>query len=614
MGPSQTDHRQIPTGITVAVLTAFARPDEGGIQRSVEQIANALAPDVVLVAPPHPTAGEYDRSRSYPVIRRHLFGGPGFPTWFWILGWGWRMKRRGLRTILFGHASGACFLVPMLTIIGVRSIILVHGRDLLAEEARRTKWLMRWALRSSDWIGVNSTYTAEFVRTLGVSASRIVRTHPAVTDEVLKRPTTPKPKHILTVGRLVKRKNIQRVIDAIKLVTQTHPDVRYDIVGDGPEREALERLIEQQGLHQYVKLHGAIDDATRDQLFDQAEVFVMIPHTSNDPTDVEGLGLVYLEAIARGLPCIASDNGGVKDVVDPKYGHRLVDPNDVDAIARAITDMFDPIKKPDPNKIRERARQEFTWSVRNGRLLEMVQRRLAPGSIDIVIPAFQSARTIGRTLDSIFSQTLRPHRVIVVDDGSTDDLEKALAPWRSELLYIQQPNAGAAAARNRGAHEATAEYIIFVDADTTFRPFALASMLLTLRLHPEAAYAYPSFRFGPKGFHLFDFDDQRLRQMNFIHTSALIRRERFPGFDQNLKRFQDWDLWLTMLSRGDRGIWVPAELFRVDQRGGTMSAWLPSFVYRLPWLGRGVGLPNVDAYREAEKVIRTKHRLAMVAD
>ena len=86
---------------------------------------------------------------------------------------------------------------------------------------------------------------------------------------------------------------------------------------------------------------------------------------------------------------------------------------------------------------------------------------------------------------------------------------------------------------------------------------------------------------------------------------ALIRREDFPatGWDESLKKFQDWDLWLTMLSLGKIGYFIPQVLFTIST-GGVMSSWLPSFAYKLlPFL------PTVKKYKAAKAVIFKKHGL-----
>ena len=221
--------------------------------------------------------------------------------------------------------------------------------------------------------------------------------------------------------------------------------------------------------------------------------------------------------------------------------------------------------------------------------------------ISVVIPAFNSQKTIARCIASIGAQTLKDFEIIVVNDGSTDATKRIVAAINTVTL-INQTNLGAAAARNRGTKEARGNFIIFCDADIVAEPTLLQAMYNALQKTPTASYAYSSFKFGHKTFKLFEFDPARLKRMPYIHTTSLIRREHFPGFDERLKRFQDWDLWLTMFESGHTGIFVDEVLFQVTA-GGTMSQWLPKIAYQLPFL------PQVKAYHQAETIIKSKHRI-----
>ncbi len=224
--------------------------------------------------------------------------------------------------------------------------------------------------------------------------------------------------------------------------------------------------------------------------------------------------------------------------------------------------------------------------------------------ISVIIPAYNCAKTINQCLESIFVQTLKDLEVIVVNDGSKDNLDEAIKPWLAKIKYIKQENQGAPTARNNGFAESTGEYVIFLDADIVTKPSMLSKMLRKLEEDPKASFAYSSFMWGWKKFKLWAYDAYKLKQMPYIHTSALIRREHFPGFDPKLKRFQDWDLWLTMLEQGHIGIWVDEVLFRVAS-SGTMSSWLPSFIYKLPFLKT----KSKDKYEKAMEIIKEKHGL-----
>lgn len=234
--------------------------------------------------------------------------------------------------------------------------------------------------------------------------------------------------------------------------------------------------------------------------------------------------------------------------------------------------------------------------------------------ISIVIPVYNQADKIGACFDSILSQSVlnddEKLEVIAVNDGSRDDIAVVADKYRPlfqavgiSFKFIAQANRGANAARNAGAREAQGGYIIFCDADISMEGEMLKKMLTALKNNPSASYAYSSFLWGRKAFKLWPFDAQKLKETPYIHTTSLIKRSDFLGFDENIKRFQDWDLWLTMLLQGHAGVWIPEALFKVET-GGTMSAWLPSFVYKLmPFL------PAVKKYKKATKIIKEKHKL-----
>ncbi|MCC7357268.1 glycosyltransferase family 2 protein [Candidatus Uhrbacteria bacterium] len=269
--------------------------------------------------------------------------------------------------------------------------------------------------------------------------------------------------------------------------------------------------------------------------------------------------------------------------------------------------------------------------------------------IAVIIPCYNHTNVLRRTLEALKKQTIPVKEVIVVDDGSNDhpfELVKQAFPEVidagtvfhktgtngisvteidpklfqgeekkqdiSRIVYIRlEKNSGAPVARNLGAAISRASFIIFLDADAELVPSALETFLQALEDHPEAEYAYANFRWGNRLFKSRTFDPDFLKQANYIHTSSLIRRTAFPGFDESLKKFQDWDVWLTMAKQGKIGVWIDKELYKIEprKRGKGMSTWLPSFFHHLPWHIIGWIPKEIKNYRDAEQVIRIKHSL-----
>jgi len=230
--------------------------------------------------------------------------------------------------------------------------------------------------------------------------------------------------------------------------------------------------------------------------------------------------------------------------------------------------------------------------------------------ISIIIPVYNQVKKLEQCLASIARQDYTNFEIIIVDDGSTDDLgiiyEKYKNIFGLKLEIINEENKGANAARNAGYKKAKGEFFLFCDADIVLEPEMLKIMHNMLVYNTEASFVYSSFMFGHKKFKLWPYDAEKLKIMPYIHTTSLIKRSDFTqnGWDESLKRLQDWDLWLTMLEQGHTGIWIDKILFKI-QSGGTMSRWLPSLAYKLfPFLKR------VRQYNEAVAIIKKKHNLA----
>jgi len=227
--------------------------------------------------------------------------------------------------------------------------------------------------------------------------------------------------------------------------------------------------------------------------------------------------------------------------------------------------------------------------------------------ISIIIPVYNHEQALKQALASIAAQTYKDIEVIIVDDGSAIPVKCQVSSVK--CLILQQQNRGAPAARNRGLEEAKGECVIFWDADVIARPDMLERMHLALQQDSGASYAYSDFRFGWKKMPARPFDSEALRKNNYIHTTSLIRRSALPvkPWDESLKRFQDWDLWLTLLEQKKIGVHIPEYLFRVFSHKRGMSHWLPSFAYQAPWRWLpGVG-GWVREYEAARAVVVKKH-------
>ncbi len=235
--------------------------------------------------------------------------------------------------------------------------------------------------------------------------------------------------------------------------------------------------------------------------------------------------------------------------------------------------------------------------------------------ISIIIPVYNHAAALQASLTSLIGQTYRPLEVVIVNDGSTDGFEKLLPILQDfgeknefPLVILNQENQGSNAARNRGFKKSSGKFVIFWDADTVAEPGMLQKMHQALVDNPSEAYVYSRFKFGWKTMRSAPFNAEELKKNNYIDTTSLLRREAFPGFDESLKRFQDWDVWLTLLAQGKTGLFIPEVLFTKltgERDEIKISSWLPTFMYKLPWKNK-----NMASYELAKKKIFEKHQLS----
>ena len=188
-------------------------------------------------------------------------------------------------------------------------------------------------------------------------------------------------------------------------------------------------------------------------------------------------------------------------------------------------------------------------------------------AVSVIIPAYNVAPFIAETLESLFAQTYRDFEAILVNDGSTDDTEARIAPYRDRLVYISQPNSGVMAARNAGLRAARGRYIALLDGDDLLLPRFLEALVGMLERDSTISVAYPNARyFGwPKHDGKLHQDvfpvaepvtfDRVLRRECYIFGLLVFRREvidEVGGYDENLagQGAEDFELWLRMLRHG----------------------------------------------------------------
>jgi teichuronic acid biosynthesis glycosyltransferase TuaC len=232
-------------------------------------------------------------------------------------------------------------------------IVSVHGHDVRGPRAGGHT--VREALAHARLVLANSSGTARRCRAHGAKRTQVVHLGTDLPDKPAPRP---RPPTLVTVAHLAARKRHADVIQAVALLRDRHPTLRYVIVGDGPEREPLTALAASLDLADRVELRGQLPPAQARASAQAASLFVM-------PSVDEAFGVAYVEAMAGGVPALGcAGEDGPEEIAASGEGIALVPPRDVPALAARIDALLSA-----PATLEELGRQaratveaEFTWA------------------------------------------------------------------------------------------------------------------------------------------------------------------------------------------------------------------------------------------------------------
>jgi glycosyltransferase involved in cell wall biosynthesis len=207
-------------------------------------------------------------------------------------------------------------------------------------------------------------------------------------------------------------------------------------------------------------------------------------------------------------------------------------------------------------------------------------------TFSVIVAAHDVADVIGDALASLESQTVAPLEVIVCDDGSSDDLDRALEPFADDIVLVRKSHGGEASAKNAAAEVARGDFLLILDADDVYLPRRLEALGELARLRPDLdvlttdAYLVVHDQRVRRVYDCgweFDTADQAraILQRNFVFGLAAVRRDRFRqhgGFDESIGWTTDWDLWLRMILEGSRvgSVGEPLALYRL--REGSLTS------------------------------------------
>lgn len=346
----------------ICIFTTDYPPTVGGIVAHTVRLSEALADSndvqhVQIVALKNRLSGSEDISGKLSFIRsdtRSILG-----IFFDTIRYAWKFRRYEIFHATSVFPMGFFTLLIGKYLLRKQVVVSFYGTDVLTSEGRwYTKWAKGFTLRhASAAIALSYSTRDRTAQKYGLKPESfpVISTFiadPIVSDDVMSRAEGIQAKlgigHgdfvVLFVGNLVKRKGAELLPRA--LATIGDPAVKLIIVGDGPERTRLERRIIELGLSDRVFLTGRVSDV--EPYYFLADVFSMPSFFEPMSGDIEGLGIVYIEAQQRGVPVIGTHSGGIPEAIDKDRSGFIVAENDIEGLARRIVMLRD-----DPDLRRE---------------------------------------------------------------------------------------------------------------------------------------------------------------------------------------------------------------------------------------------------------------------
>lgn len=287
----------------------------------------------------------------------------------------------GISVVFGGSALVAPLVLILARIYGRRAVVQVHGLDIVYRSALYQLLCVRW-LKRCDRVIANSTFTATLAESKGVSADRISVIPPGVKPERFSAPVDVEAtkkffglegkRIILFVGRLARRKGVKEFIqESLPEIVAAVPQACFVIVGGNPTESLTHRddmvteiaaAASRLGLERHVMLLGSLSDDDVEKLYQTCDVVVLPALATLD--DVEGFGIVLLEAAAAGKPVVATRVGGIPDAVEDGKSGILVTPEDYKSMSQIITRVLcdDTAKKLLGQYARTRVEAQFAWA------------------------------------------------------------------------------------------------------------------------------------------------------------------------------------------------------------------------------------------------------------
>lgn len=326
-------------------------PKLGGAERYIDQLADGMTErghNVYVLAPSSGIDKDTkELERSYKVIRISFFDGWKRGIFYYLRAYPMALKinrlvrKLKLDVIHFQYVNPFALPVNILRMSGAKLFATVHGSGVhFMQEDWFGKRVLSHIFRGLDGVIPVSDYCEGLILRLGCPSNKSHVIYNGTNPYGFTvRPDAVRKNTILSVCRLVPRKDIRTLLQAVKILSKDIPDIHLNIVGDGPDKRSLEDLSRRLGLEKNVVFLGAVDDARLKELYETSAVFVLPAKYDVNARDIEGFGIVLLEAMAAGRPVIGADVGGIPSAISGDWGY-LYKPEDAKQLSTLIRNLL----------------------------------------------------------------------------------------------------------------------------------------------------------------------------------------------------------------------------------------------------------------------------------
>ncbi|MBM3691459.1 MAG: glycosyltransferase family 4 protein [Actinobacteria bacterium] len=333
------------------VITNDFPPRRGGIQTFIEQLVSQMYPkSVVVFTSSWSGAKEYDAKLPFDVKR--ISGSVLLPTPRRVLQIKRLIKQYDCDQVLFGALAPLAIMSKSLKRAGIKNIVaLTHGHEAGWAKIPLLRFLLARCAKNVDVITYLTQYTKKQIESLMPATARLIQLSPAV-DSNRYTPFNKSQREmirekfnlsnntvLLGVSRLMPRKGFDSVIRSMPALMSEFPNIKFVVVGGGPDRNRLMKLAKRNRVYDAVQFIGSVPHNDLPEIYNLADVFVMPCRTRFAGLDVEGFGIVYLEAAACGVAVIAGKSGGAPEaVIDSESGLVVDDQSLIPAIQTLLRD------------------------------------------------------------------------------------------------------------------------------------------------------------------------------------------------------------------------------------------------------------------------------------